>query len=477
MLRIGEVPAEHDARYGVTRSRPFLTEKGKARMGGLLATAGEAVIGKLAATGRELSKEEFSSELLDEVLTHLTPDDLEELEVQRSVRLVAVREEEVHGIRRFFVAYQWVERIPGGKWTDVVDDRGQPIVREREHGAHEGFDELVFFLGYQRTAAVALAFEKALTYATAIWAAAELGLFALVPHASGFIAFNVVIYLGKAAVFGGEFSLDGLMMEVVKGYAMALGFQLFAPVGRFLGTWVAKTIGPNSFAAFLGGWLAQRVISGAIGGAGMMAVTQFATDLVLAAMGAKSGFSGWRDYVTAMSQGAWCGVFFEFGSDALRGLGRFESFQAAAAAARRAGWSPTKWWREVSAARAKLNDWLALTAGKVQTLSLGELSAALRGEAMELATAAWQGVQQAWLRRIITLSDVELTGLAASGLEKILEALEPRTAEPLLRELASRPAATRSFLELLGALDDSLVAMLANRGQLAALVGAWRLRV
>jgi hypothetical protein len=46
----------------------------------------------------------------------LAADDVEEVEIQRSLRLLDVRAEDDRGITRYFVAYSWVERINGSPW-------------------------------------------------------------------------------------------------------------------------------------------------------------------------------------------------------------------------------------------------------------------------------------------------------------------------------------------------------------------------
>src|SRR4029079_1633111 len=159
-----------------------------------------------------------------------------------------------------FVRFNWVERVEGTvKWEDVKDENDNVIVVEREDSE---FEELLFMWSYARSYVAVLAFQKGITYVAMFVMAWEAGIFELVPHALGFMAFNVLLYLGKAAFFGGEFSIDGLALEAVKGFALALGFQLFLPVGRFVGVWGAELIGIETIAQRIGGYLVERLIAG-----------------------------------------------------------------------------------------------------------------------------------------------------------------------------------------------------------------------
>jgi hypothetical protein len=423
----------------------------------------------------ELTKEEFAQAVLEEVQSHITADDLEEVEVQRSIRLLGVRDDDDRGVTRHRVKFAWVENAAGEGWQTLRKHDGSEAIEESVVTDPDGLEQLLYRWEFQTSAVVAQVELKLVGYAMAIFGAVELGLFELVPHAPGFIAFNVIVYLGKAALFGGEFSIDGLMLEAVKGYAMALGFQLFAPVGRFVGIWAARTIGTKSVVRYLANVAVEKLLSGGIAGAGAGALTRFATDLVEIAMGVRQGFSSWRAYLESMGEGALIGVGIEVGSAVFRALGKADSFRALGAAARRAGWSPVRWWTEIGAIQGQLRQWLVEIAGEVRTLDVDGLINALREKFADLAESIVEGTRQAMLRRTLALSRIELNALSASGLNRLLEALDSGAAEALLRELAKDAAVAGRFLEILGALDERLVAMLANRGQLAALAGSPRM--
>jgi hypothetical protein len=474
-LRPGEVLADGNHLYMAAKKAQRLKKSSEAKVGGWIVDAAKAVVKRALDERRELTKDEFSQQILDDIQKRITEDDVEEIEIQRSLKLLGVREENDSGVRRHYVRFHWVERIDGeGEWSAaevVKDEHGRPIVVEKEAGQ---FEELLFFWSYANSSVVVIAFTKGVTYLALFVMAWHIGAFAIVPHALGFIAINVLIYIGKAIFADGGFTIDGLAMAAVQGYAMALGFRIFAPIGRFIGTWAAERIGVESAAALIAGYLVQRALSGAITGAGSMVFTQFATDLVLVGMGAKAGFSSWREYLHAASEGAKWGILFEFGGDVFRVIGKLESFQAVGVAVRRAGLSPSKWWSELRIAEGKLRAWLFEVAGEVRALRFVELWDAFVAEMVGLRTVIVDTAKQGLLRRILTLSKVELRALSEVGLQRLLDVLEARAAEPLLRALARNPAEAARYLDALGMLDDALVATLGNRGQLAALAGSPR---
>jgi len=462
--------------YLKKKEQQRLTKAAEAKLPEWMLAAAKEVVRRALGAKRELSKEDFSREVLEELQKNITKDDVESVTVERTVRLVGVREFDDHGVKRHFVKFNWVERIAGeGQWADapvVEDEHGQPIVVEQEDSA---FEEMLFFWSYAQSSAAILAFAKGVTYLATFVIAWEVGVFALVPYSLGFVAFNTLVYIGKA-IFGKDgFSIDGLALAAVQGYAMALGFRFFAPIGRFAGTWLAERITGETVALQIASWLVQRAVSGAIIGAGTSAITLLATDLVLISMGGKEGFSGWDRYFDAMTEGAKWGIVFEFAGDAFTVIGKLKSYQAVAAAVRRAGWSPAKWWAELDSAQAKFGVWATQVAGEVKALELGKLLKAFSRELSALKTLIFDEAQQGLLRRIITLSKTELSTLGEAGLRRFLEAMPPAGAEPILRMLARNPAGAAEFLEALGALEDQVVAMLANRGQLGALAGSSRM--
>src|SRR4030095_14146961 len=164
----------------------------------------------------------------------------------------------------------------------------------------------------------------------------------------------------------------------------------------------------------------------------------FAPDLVLISMGAKAGFSGWREYLHAMSEGAKVGIFFEFGGDVLRVFAKLESFQAVTQAIGKAGWSAKEWARLLDEAQAGLRKWLRDVAIDVKTLSLREMFDAFAIEVRGLKLLVFDEARQGLLRRIITRSGVELSALGQDGLQKLLEAAEAKATEPRLPGLRAK---------------------------------------
>jgi hypothetical protein len=470
-LRPGQVLADGNFMYSAVKKQHRLKKSAMAKMGQWMLDGAKAVVKRCIDESREMSKEEFSRAVLEEVQKKITADDVEEVEVQRSLRLIDVIGQDDRGIKRYFVKFNWVERVEGERtWEDVKDERGQVIVKEYEDGQ---FEELLFMWSYARSSVVVIAFGKGVTYAAMFVIAWQVGVFELVPHALGFIAFNTLIYLGKAAR-GGDFTIEGLALEAVKGFAMALGFQIFAPVGRFAGAWVAEKIGAASVARVIAGYLLERLTAGVIAGAPTGALVQLATDMASIAMGTQQGFSDWRRYFAAMGEGAVMGIFLELGGDALRVFGKTATAKALAEAIRKANWTPAKWWAAIDFAQANLRRWLVEVAGEVRALRFAELWDALVFEARGLKSLVLDEARAGIMRRIIRFSDLKLTGLGERGLQKLLTAIDPKLAEGLVRALSGDAARGARFLETLGALDESLVAILANRSQLEALLGAPR---
>src|SRR5262249_16812625 len=140
----------------------------------------------------------------------------------------------------------------------------------------------------------------------------ELGVIAALVEIAGGAA-NVVVSIGISELIyictAQHYTLQGFLMAALDGYLMALGFRGGALVGRA----VAGRIGTESIRRVMVGWIAERLITGTVGGAGSAALVTFSHDLINIFLG-RGGFSSPGDYVRHMALGGALGIVFEFGA-------------------------------------------------------------------------------------------------------------------------------------------------------------------
>ena len=317
-FKVGMVAAEVDSIYSSIKKVQRLKA---AKLEELKKATGEEMdklLGKIVRgeESRQFDQDTFAKAALEEALKHVPvgKDDVEEIKVERSIRLTGLESRVEEGIERFYITYHFVERIVGvSEWSDLEDTKGPPVL-------DSDFEWLLWAWKFNKTAAVTVAFAQGVSILAVVVVAFEVGAVALLVRIAGGTA-NVVIsitlseaiYLLKVIFGDARLTTEGLLIAALDGYLMALSFHGAGLLGRAL----AKSIGTETVKRLVGGWVLERLAVGAVGGAGSAALETFAHDLLKIASGDGS-WSKLSEYVNNMSWGACLGVVFEFGIGALQ---------------------------------------------------------------------------------------------------------------------------------------------------------------
>ena len=257
--------------------------------------------------GTEYSDEAFATEVLTRAAraVKITEKDFAEITIQRSIKIVRVSRREVASLPSFEVAFRFVERRMGGSWVVVSDE-----VRE----SADDFEARLIYWALGRAGEVYEVIGLAISVVGLVAVAWSAGIVAaLISLAGGGFAVGVsigiaeVIYIFRVVFGDATWSVRGFLLAALEGYLMALGFRIGAGLGRM----AADRLGTATLRRFLAGWVAQKLITGVVGGALSAGLSTFANDVVKIATG-RGGWSSAREYVWHLGIGAAVGIVAEF---------------------------------------------------------------------------------------------------------------------------------------------------------------------
>jgi hypothetical protein len=409
---------------------------------------------------------------------HVTDEDVPEVLVETSVRLLKLAPYQVGVVERINVTYEFVERIDGGSWSAIQN--GMRTVDTSE------LEEMLTLWRIGESGRYLSYISMGVTVAALVVVAWEVGVIGWLVSAGGggwavgiSIGISELIFLYKVIKGDAAFTLEGFLMAALDGYLMAVGFRLAAPLGRIAGRGWATGTSPSASKAFL----AERFVVGAVGGGTSAAMMTFSHDLVNIALGRQQGFSPFYVWARNMSFGMALGVVAELG------------LAGGQAAARVAFPTTTRTLGEavaaIRAARIAGDKWALMTLRAVRRMSetlsrdleehiVAAVTRGFRERSREIVDALLQSADDMVLRRLIELGERELSEAGILGLERTLAAARARMSEAEVRALVERIAGLQReavpFLDFLGRLDASSFEQLMQHGQLRALVGAPRAR-
>ncbi len=437
-----------------------------------VAVLGEIATGKLP---REMDDEEFARESLARALTEVPigKDDIEEVTIERSMKLLGVRRRDINGLPSYDLRLAFVERVKGGTWAQA----GNEFLEQ-----NGDFEARLIAWELGKVGEFYETFGLAVTVVALVLVAWEIGLIGVLVDAAGgglavaiSITVSELIWLLRVAFGDEKFTLRGFLMAALDGYLMALGFRL----GGILGEGLATRIGTATVRRVIAGWIAERLVAGVVGGAVSAGLERFAHDVLAVATG-EGSWSGIGDYVNSMAFGAVVGVVAEFTiQPALKVLlagGRtaLESSAELVAKIRAEGWSSVQFSAGVTEALANMRASLTTLAG----------DAAAKGFATALAERLEVAIRElgssAIATRVLELSGAKFTREATEGLQRFLKAADaarsPARAHELARIFSEHPQETIYFFEALSTMESDaarhLVAGTFGRPQeLAAFLG------
>jgi len=421
-------------------------------------------------------------EAIDQALKNLRPalteQDIERVDWELSVRVHDLRPVERDGLPSADVHYERVQRFAGGPWEAIPD-----TLAWRSDG--EFADELALLAVSQVTDAIEVIGLVAVG-AAAVLLAWQTGLaMALVRAAGGTGPLLVSIGLNELIelISARRLTLEGVLTAALRGYLDAVGFRLFAPVGRLAG----RLLNPASnqlVRRAVGAWLVQRAITGGGGAAFGNLATLFATDLIRI-LREGGDLSSWQRYAVQGGLGLVFGAVCEIGgSVALAGIfhavqGKTVLRKAADVAALLAQHkvSPQRWLAAATGALSRTRQWLAeiLQAGK-ETGALTFLRQRLVEVTKELLAHFKAGARLSYHLDVLTLADLDLTPAGIDGLERLLVhgARQLRSDDVLavIQALRSQPKRADALLGLIGAVDKEALPAILQPDVLVRLIGS-----
>lgn len=479
-VRVDDVIADVDGLYSLERDAWRIRESRRPAVAAAVESESRELLGQLARgeDGRQYTGEEFAGVALARAVQRLglSRDDFEQVTIERSLRFIGLEVRSEEAIAVTYVTYELVERLNGGSWETVPESR--------RTDSDADFELLLWSWGFNKSAVVVEAFATGVSILAVAVAALEAGIVALLLDLAGgattvlvSIGLSELSYVYRAVTGNAHWSLEGFLEAALDGYLTALAFRGAGALGRSL----ARSVGTQTVRRLVGGWVAERLAVGALGGAGSAALTTFSDDLIWV-MGHGGGFRSARDYVSRMSWGALLGVAFEFGVGALQpilragGQSGLQTLGEVVQEVRAAGLSPARWTALAAEALGRLRASLgrALEAG-----AAGELTAEFRARLAQVSEQLAAEVQLAVFRRVLELSPEVLTRLAVDGLERFLALTGAPFGEQAALDLLNglTPAQLRGFLEALPAVDEVALGQIARSGRLPGLAADSRLLV
>ena len=404
-------------------------------------------------------------------------EDIEEIEIRESFRLMGVREspDRGDGLQRWEAEYQKVTRVI----SDNDDTGWQDDVASRAWRSDSQFSLDLFWLSFSQTADVVTTAATVVAVAAVVVVAWEAGAIAALVRAGGgavqvfaSIAISEAIYL----LTHERWTLRGLLVAGIEGYLGALGFKAFAPVGAA----VAGRIGMDTFRQLVIRWMVRHGTTGALTGVVTGPAGVFADDLIRIAQEGGGRFSGLNRYLTSAAIGLVVGAVAEIAGSALLApifrtadTTTLHSLDEVVGRAMGAGVTPTQWTAHLTGALSKMRGWArgvlddAIADGMMVTLRQR-----IRG-AIEHYRIGWNLMIQ---RQVVEFANQPLTQAGVNGLETLLRSTQGRLDNDamlgLLRHVAREPVRIPSWLSFVGGLNDDVVRGLATGGQLRELAEA-----
>lgn len=471
---VGRVFGEVDSIYIFERSAKRLKPARVTAFREALVFEREALIARIlrGEDTNHYTEEDFSRATIGAAVQrmHLTNDDFEEVTIQRSMRLLRVEARMEAALRRHYITFEFVERVEGEQWqsvsgpvTQIEDEFSARLIYWKLGRAGEVYEAML--IGMTVAGAVIL-----------VVVAWEAGLIAALVEVAGgatvvliSIGISELIYILRVVFGDARLSFRGFLEAALDGYLGALGFGAAGVLGRS----VAGAIGRESLGRVIGGWVAQRLIVGTVGGAGTAALTTFSHDLINVATG-DGGWSGIGTYVNNMAWGALLGTVFEFGVGALEpilrasGQNALQTLAQVVQRTRDAGISAPRWTALTAEALGNLRSRLALIIGDVRAQGFVR---AMGERLSQVAEGLGGQYRLAVFRRALELSSERLSQPAVAGLEKFLSLSRAELSNEAALAILNRLSQTQvgAFLEALSTLDNRIVRTLSRAGQLEAL--------
>ncbi len=423
---------------------------------------------------QQYNEESFARAVLGAAVQriHLNENDIEEVKIERSLRLLGIELRVEEGfLERYYITYELVERVNRGAWETVAESRRTQVDGE--------FELLLQGWIISSNAVVLETLGIGVSIIGIIAIAWEVGIVALLIEAAGgtttvliSISLSELIYIYKVVFGDAKLSLEGFLIAALDGYLMALGFRGAGILGRG----AAGLIGTTSLERLIGGWVAERLIVGTVGGAGSAALTTFSHDLINVLSG-RGSWSSPEDYVRQMAWGAFLGTVFEFGIGALQPILRsggetgLKTLTEVAAKIREAGISPARWTAWMTEALGNLSKNFQTVFGEAMS---GRLLEAFRGRIGQVTEQLGASYRLGIFRRVLELSPESLTRSSVEGLEKFLNISQADLSNEAALAILNRLHATqlRTFLEALNSLDTPILHALSKAGQLDILANS-----
>ncbi|CAB3805745.1 hypothetical protein LMG28688_06245 [Paraburkholderia caffeinitolerans] len=477
------VVADAYADYASHARVKHLREERRAEFDTALETAANQLLADIMAgrVAKDFNNQEFANEAINRAVAaiHLSNDDFETVTQITSLRVTAIEFVVDRGIERYNVTFNMVQKIEGeSSWTDLPGTSRTSTELE--------FEWLLFGwdLGRMgdRLETVGLVIGGIAVIAVA-W---EAGIVTALVEAAGgtgavltSVFVSEILYLATAK----HYSLEGFVMAAIDGYLFALTFR-FAGIG---GRAIALRIGRATMSDIVGGWVAERlfvgVVGGSLGGGAVVFSHGLADTLLHDGPGPSLG-----QYVRGMTMGAVFGLFGEFViGPALQGAFRvggqtvLNTADEAIGVIRRSGVSPARYAAEISQALSAIRERLAtfLEESSVQTIITGlrERMATL-GEGLSLG-AIGRRFEFSMFRRVFELADIGMGSVETDGLERLLSTTESGAARmsqeellAFLNRVALDKDRARQLLNALGRLTDERAGALIGGGQLEGLASS-----
>jgi hypothetical protein len=473
-LRVGQVVADVDSIFSAEREIQQVKPARQQELREAVEAEARALLSRIVSgeDTKQYDEKQFAEAVVAAAAQriNLGEDDLEEITIERSMRLLGLQSHFDAGVEYFYVTYDMVERVEGGAWVPVQDSRR--FERDAE------FEWLLWGWAYTKQAAVAQAFAIGVTIFAVLVIAWEVGAIALLLELAGgatvvaiSIGISELIYLLRVIFGDARLTLEGFLFAALDGYLMALGFRGAALLGRG----AAGLIGTASIRRIVTGWVLERLVVGTVGGAGSAALTTFTHDLIRVLAG-RGGWTSPEDYVSHMAWGAVLGVVFEFGIGALqpvlRATGRsaLETLEQIVQRIRAEGITLPQWSAATVEALSAFRQRLATV---LEPGVADRFIAAFRQRLGQVSESLSVRVRQSVFRRVLELSEVPMTRAASQGLEKVLTTalphLDDEAALRLFNSLKAHPETALPFLEAASAVDDALLAAVTRGRQIEQL--------
>ncbi|GEM_PF-4033273 len=456
------------------------------RMPALMAAIQEAsneVMGRLARGEEtaELDEAAFLEKVAQEGARRagLTEDDLENVVLTRSVKVLGVERREEDGVEKFYVRCVLVQRVTiedsgeTGAWTDIegtektlLDSKFEEMM---EAWRQQNLGRVVTILGVVLvvTSVVVVGLAAFPAAGAAVVAAGGGGLTITVS-----IALSVAFYLYQTHYV----SAEGILMSALEGYLGAVFFK----VGGGLGLGAARQVSTRFVTSQTTTWFVHKMVTGLVGGTATGATQAFAEHVVRTALGQQKT-PALKDYISKMTIGALCGVAFEIGVTALKPLVKL------------AGGATLRSVREVlSRLKAEgftVETWAGIHRDAVRAIREGvgrgidpAKQKPLFDALLEAVEARFMQVTRAYAREIrgeialttLKAGGVRMTQAAKVGLDRLLGAtasdLKDDAARALLTELARGGGNTTRLLSVLNDMEEDALRRLIATGRVDILL-------